>query len=991
MSYCIPTPYSDGICLNYSGEEIGSCSDQETYSMCVGTIDEGCVPGTCEWNTEDVAGDIMYVILKNRPGPSEFGQYIFDLLETTNQFPGRLTDSSGDLYTRVTDTHIPDGYKLRTDIGNTEYSKNIYLSNILMYVGRHSYSNYTIDLLYFDSECPETTEFFSKSGQSAHDYWGTVKSSCMSDFSRSDLVDYRSDANKLHQGYVMVNDIFGVNSQDYYFYNDPAVGGGAPGDLFAHDWYGNVPGGTYEHDHFVARRDYISDVNLDECDYNWTSGYYCELFAPKDGIEYDNKRKNFTFNETLASHDISGVIPISLHPGDTGLTGGDGINTPYDVSNIFTEKFETDLPSEQLQGKYYHVCLRGKGDNWSFGWYSGNIWPQWNTVSREHRIDCFKIPKSDFVNQWFRLEDYNFERSVGGSNTYNVKHYTRDFKETSTKYKWSAQFKLHKDKIAVGLFPPKKEEITSDNAFSQDSGFENVDPSSGILYGKNEFQGWIDPNPPHAPAGTTDSFRFYNPYILNDGHTYTLLDLTECYKLDGTPLLLSEVKQMDYRPIVTTTINDLEVQRLYDIASPEFKMISVPAVLTFSIDIGANDGSYFLTDNFRINNEIYTFAELKEKFNVKAKYFIADWGDDQYNEDNPFPDSSDPFPSNISALNAEINRGKFQVLDDFTEAAHTYYKPGPKTIVSYVMLVFQRQYSDGTLEEMVLKTKRVDTRVDIGEEEIFFPDHLNVSKGNFPLIPWFTPTAIIGGISKESDYFASVRDLANSSDTLFDYWEERFIKGYTKQAFKNDELGEHLGKVDIGQVRFFSPKENMNPSAYDLWYLLGYNDVLNVNNDDNLDVLDSIVFTQYGYDWLACFVYAWDMAVTAAPTTDWNSYYGSTCIANEYYVPWDWFESPLNYWGEEYNDITGNLILGESSMSKIFIDDISDHNLKRDCYLEYNFYDNDGIVVRDSSGNQNNGIIIGDFGLEKNEKEQSMGTNSSFKKPAINAKKDGVF
>ena len=32
--------------------------------------------------------------------------------------------------------------------------------------------------------------------------------------------------------------------------------------------------------------------------------------------------------------------------------------------------------------------------------------------------------------------------------------------------------------------------------------------------------------------------------------------------------------------------------------------------------------------------------------------------------------------------------------------------------------------------------------------------------------------------------------------------------------------------------------------------------------------------------------------------------------------------------------------------------------LKDNCIIEYNFSDNDGITIRDSSGNQNNGIIV---------------------------------
>ena len=65
--------------------------------------------------------------------------------------------------------------------------------------------------------------------------------------------------------------------------------------------------------------------------------------------------------------------------------------------------------------------------------------------------------------------------------------------------------------------------------------------------------------------------------------------------------------------------------------------------------------------------------------------------------------------------------------------------------------------------------------------------------------------------------------------------------------------------------------------------------------------------------------------------------------------------------------------------------------MKKDCLIEYNFYDNDGIVIRDSSGNQNNGVLIGDFGISKIEKEIPIGTDSTIKKPKIDEDNDGVF
>ena len=62
--------------------------------------------------------------------------------------------------------------------------------------------------------------------------------------------------------------------------------------------------------------------------------------------------------------------------------------------------------------------------------------------------------------------------------------------------------------------------------------------------------------------------------------------------------------------------------------------------------------------------------------------------------------------------------------------------------------------------------------------------------------------------------------------------------------------------------------------------------------------------------------------------------------------------------------------------------------MKRNCIIEYNFEDNDGITIRDSSGNVNNGIIVGDFGISKIDKNISIGMDSSMKKPKIRENKE---
>ena len=95
--------------------------------------------------------------------------------------------------------------------------------------------------------------------------------------------------------------------------------------------------------------------------------------------------------------------------------------------------------------------------------------------------------------------------------------------------------------------------------------------------------------------------------------------------------------------------------------------------------------------------------------------------------------------------------------------------------------------------------------------------------------------------------------------------------------------------------------------------------------------------------------------------------------------------------GDAYSEYFYNIDGEREDQPEGFINEVDNNRLKRDCYLEYNFYDNDGIVVRDSSGNRNSGVLIGDFGLDKADKDIAMGVDSTFKRPKIDSEDDGVF
>ena len=80
----------------------------------------------------------------------------------------------------------------------------------------------------------------------------------------------------------------------------------------------------------------------------------------------------------------------------------------------------------------------------------------------------------------------------------------------------------------------------------------------------------------------------------------------------------------------------------------------------------------------------------------------------------------------------------------------------------------------------------------------------------------------------------------------------------------------------------------------------------------------------------------------------------------------------------------------ETSINQIFIDDNVDTNLKSACVLELNAFNLSGNKILDSSGHGNIGILLGDYGLIKNDKFEPIIRDRKMKTPNI-GKKDGAF
>ena len=181
---------------------------------------------------------------------------------------------------------------------------------------------------------------------------------------------------------------------------------------------------------------------------------------------------------------------------------------------------------------------------------------------------------------------------------------------------------------------------------------------------------------------------------------------------------------------------------------------------------------------------------------------------------------------------------------------------------------------------------------------------------DFITIPWphSGSTPIISGISEQSRYKKNLSILALGGD--FD--SENLIDSYDLDVINianvNDELGDFIGKADIEQVRtFLIGSDQTRP--YDMHRILGI-DPMGVEGQEG--------------SWLPYTETSW----------------------------WDGTSS-----SSSFHETT--------SAGELYIADNTDDELRNSCIFELNLGDVDFGVVRDSSGNGNKGILIGDFSITK--------------------------
>ena len=138
--------------------------------------------------------------------------------------------------------------------------------------------------------------------------------------------------------------------------------------------------------------------------------------------------------------------------------------------------------------------------------------------------------------------------------------------------------------------------------------------------------------------------------------------------------------------------------------------------------------------------------------------------------------------------------------------SHQYNEPGVKTIKAIVYTEMKNN------KYKFVHYKNVEIKFNLGLDDIYFDDFTVLGGSDFTAIPWPETSPIIGGISKESDYYKSL-DKIISLNKFSD--DEKYDKYNLTRALENDQLGSSLGDCDIQQVR-------LNKFSFDMNYKMDY-------------------------------------------------------------------------------------------------------------------------------------------------------------------------
>ena len=428
-----------------------------------------------------------------------------------------------------------------------------------------------------------------------------------------------------------------------------------------------------------------------------------------------------------------------------------------------------------------------------------------------------------------------------------------------------------------------------------------------------------------------ESLRGYNIYFSEN--------FTD---IEDYPLLANLVYD-DWRPISNVFIGDdyltaTYLQRYYEYESYDYLFSSAPNIVNLYATIQDGENlSAIVSDMFgqeyyqKILDIYQNNIGLSDSFTVedllsvdnnylsqKLKFFVVDW---DWKEDEM--DIKDIiFPYTDEELFALQSDNTFYVRDVFNSdgSPNVLQHQYNSPGIKTIKMIVMSTVTNSYNEELVLVLKSLDVRIFLGLDDVYIEDFADVGGPDFTFIPWPITSPIISGLSDKSQYIKSLKYIVDNN--LFT--DNQLIdRNFARKSLENDEYGDYLGNSDIEQVRYFKS------GNFDMAYLLGIQ-----SSYENINL---------------------------------GTYYS--------YFPFDKYQG-FGRW-----DGITKKYPAESSITEIFINDYNDQTLISNCLFEINGGETDGRTIRDSSGNGNKGVLIGDFSVKKETKETDIRRDSVMKTP----------
>ncbi len=407
----------------------------------------------------------------------------------------------------------------------------------------------------------------------------------------------------------------------------------------------------------------------------------------------------------------------------------------------------------------------------------------------------------------------------------------------------------------------------------------------------------------------------------------------------------------DWRPISNIFVgNDylsgVYLQTYYGTNTDEYLGSSAPNIVNLYFSIQDGDNNPQIVDEL-FGQEYYQkiiekyqamgmgdmdvetlLSENNKYLSQNLKFFVMDW--DWKEEDDDFLDVQFPY-TDEEMIAYNYNDNTFIVQDAFTPdgSPNTLQHQYNSPGLKIIKAFVMSTVTNALGEEHVLVIKSLTVRIYLGLDDIYIEDFADIGGPDFTFIPWPYTSPIIGGIDDQSQYIKSLNKVVNNN--LFDD-SELVERNFARKALENQELGQSPGSLDIEQTRLFID------GSYDMAKLLGIEPFY-----ENVDA---------------------------------GTYYT--------YYPYDKFEGTGRW------DGINNKYPEETSVGSIFINDTLDLNLLSKCLFEFNFGASDGRTVRDSSGNGNKGIFIGDFKVAKESKDSPLRRDSVMDTPSTDTKNGAI-